>query len=179
LSTAEGLDALVIVDMQEGLLLGDEKHELTSVVERINRLAARVRKRGGAVFFVQHQGTPGDGFAPGEPGWPILAAMDRKSEDRVVPKTLNNAFCGTSLGEDLSKLSPARVVVGGWATDFCVDATVRAAAESGHAVVVVSDGHTVCDRPHLRATQIIEHHHAIWRNLLAPGGITLAIESEI
>lgn len=179
MSASGGRDALVVVDMQEGLLQGDPKHDLASVVERINRLAARVREGGGAVFFVQHHGVPGDGFAPDEPGWPILAAMDRKPEDHVVPKTLNNAFCGTSLGQELSKRSPARVLIAGWATDFCVDATVRAAAESGVTVVVVSDGHTVCDRPHLRATQIIEHHHAIWRNLFAPGGITLAIESDI
>src|SRR5436853_1228321 len=40
--------------MQEGLLRGAPKHDLLAVVERINRLALRVRRSGGSVFFVQH-----------------------------------------------------------------------------------------------------------------------------
>jgi nicotinamidase-related amidase len=37
------MDALLVVDMQVGLLQGDPKHDLAGVVQRINRLAARVR----------------------------------------------------------------------------------------------------------------------------------------
>jgi len=176
---APGVDALIVVDMQEGILRGEPKHDLASVVERINRLAARVRRVGGTVFFVQHDGPPGDDFAPQSAGWPILGSIDRHPEDRVVRKNLNSAFFGTSLGADLSRLAPHRVFVTGWATDFCVDATVRAAAELGLTVVAVGDGHTVSDRPYLSALRIIEHHHAIWAGLFAPGGITVARESEL
>lgn len=173
------VDALIVVDMQEGILLGEPKHDLRGVVERINRLSGRVRTAGGLVFFVQHQGVSGDGFAPSESGWPILASIDQTPADRIVEKTLNNAFCGTSLGADLARLSPERVLIAGWATDFCVDATVRAAAELGFRVIVVADAHTLSDRPHLSAPRVIEHHHSIWANLFAPGGIALAAESEI
>lgn len=38
------MDALLIIDMQEGLLQGASKHDLPTVVERINRFAARVRQ---------------------------------------------------------------------------------------------------------------------------------------
>jgi len=48
------MDVLLVIDMQEGLLRGDAKYNLTSVVERINRRAERVRRRGGCVIFVQH-----------------------------------------------------------------------------------------------------------------------------
>ncbi len=37
------VDVLLVVDMQEGLLSGGPKHDLLAVVERINRLALRVR----------------------------------------------------------------------------------------------------------------------------------------
>ncbi|MCP4945633.1 MAG: isochorismatase family protein [Planctomycetaceae bacterium] len=53
------MDALLVIDMQESLLLGHAKFDLQSVVERINRLAARVRSRGGCIVFVQHDGPPG------------------------------------------------------------------------------------------------------------------------
>ena len=42
------MDALLVVDMQEGMLQGGAKHGLPAVIERINRIAARVRTKGGA-----------------------------------------------------------------------------------------------------------------------------------
>jgi hypothetical protein len=35
-------------------------------------------------------------------------------------------------------------------------------------VVVVSDGHTTADRPHLDAQSIIAHHNWMWKNLITP-----------
>ena len=46
-------------------------------------------------------------------------------------KTLNDAFLGTSLQSDLIEFGARRVLMTGWATDFCVDATVRSAAALG------------------------------------------------
>ena len=54
------MDVLVVIDMQEGLLAGDGKRDLAAVIERIHRLADRVRGRGGSVVFVQHEGGAGD-----------------------------------------------------------------------------------------------------------------------
>ena len=62
------MDVLLVVDMQEGLLSGGPKHDLLAVVERINRLALRVRQSRGSVFFVQHAGPVGDEFEPLTPG---------------------------------------------------------------------------------------------------------------
>ena len=59
------MDALIVVDMQAGLLNGEPKHDLRGVIERINRLAARVRERSGVVIFVQHRSGPEDNFVPG------------------------------------------------------------------------------------------------------------------
>ena len=66
----------------------------------------------------------------------------------------------------------------GWATDLCVDATVRSAAALGFQVVV-ANAHTVSDRPHLDARQVIEHHHWVWRNLIAKHQVTLSDEAEL
>ncbi len=54
------MDELLVVDMQAGLPSGGPKHDLLAVVERINRLAVRVRQNRGSVFFVQHAGPVGD-----------------------------------------------------------------------------------------------------------------------
>ena len=168
-----------MIDMQEGLLQGPAKRDVAGVVERINRLAARVRERGGIVVFVQHAGPPGDEFEPDKPGWQLLSILDVTPADRVVGKTLNDAFFATSLHAELSALRPERLLVAGWATDLCVDGSVRSAVALGYRVVVVADGHTVSDRPHLDAEGVIRHHHWVWANLLAPHPVSMVCAAEL
>ena len=69
------MDALIIVDMQNDIRELPPKLDLEGVIERIDRLAGRVRDRGGHVFFVQHDGNPEDGFIPHSQGWEILDAF--------------------------------------------------------------------------------------------------------
>jgi len=172
-------DALLVVDMQEGLLRGEPKHDLAAVVERIHRLARRVRRAGGSVVFVQHAGPPGDEFEPHTPGWRLLNGIEVEPGDRFAAKTLNDPFFGTSLRSDLAELRPDRLLVAGWATDLCVDATVRSAAALGFRVVALADCHTVSDRPHLGAKGVIEHHHWVWANPLASHPVSTVREAEI
>jgi len=133
----------------------------------------------GRVLFIQHDGSPGDNFAPSTPGWSLLKSIQRSPSDAVLRKSLNDAFHGTSLQADLEQLEVGRLLVTGWATDLCVDATVRSAAALGFQVVVVADAHTVSDRPHLEARQVIEHHHWVWRNLIAKHQVALSDEVEL
>ena len=37
-------------------------------------------------------------------------------------------------------------------------------------VVVLADGHTTKDRPHLDAEPTIQHHNFMWKNLIFPHG---------
>jgi nicotinamidase-related amidase len=167
------MDAMIVVDMQVGLLAGPPKFDLSGVIKRINRLAATLRARSGKVIWIQHCGN-GDEFARGQPGWALLPEMDRKAADTVVEKTLNDPFAGTDLQARLQALSADRVLVAGWATDFCVDATVRSSVSRGHDVVAVSDAHTLSDRPHLGAAEVIRHHNWVWANLITKRSIRVA-----
>ena len=62
----------------------------------------------------------------------------------------------------------ARLIITGCATDFCVDTTIRAAASRNFEVVVVEDGHTTADRPHVDALSVMRHHNWVWENLIHP-----------
>lgn len=104
------MDSLLVIDMQEGLLQGEEKHDLGCVVERINRLAERIRHRGGHVVFIQHDGAAGEEFSPFTPGRTILKSIHKEPQDRTVRKTSNDAFLGTSLQSDLIAPHPVRIV---------------------------------------------------------------------
>lgn len=173
------MDALIIVDMQVGLLKDAPKHDLDGVIARINQLAAVVRGGAGKVIFIQHHGAAGEDFAPGAEGWALLPELDRRGGDLVIGKTLNDSFAGTELKARLDELAPQRVLIAGWATDFCVDATVRSAVAHGYHIVPVADGHTLSDRPHLAAPEIIRHHNWVWSGLIAPGSVRVATTGDL
>jgi nicotinamidase-related amidase len=160
------MDALIVVDMQVGLLKGAPKYDLHGVIHRINALAAKVRIADGNVIWIRHCGKGGDDFEPNSPGWEFLPELMRRPEELVVEKTLNDPYMGTTLAEKLIRMRPRRVLVTGWATDFCVDATVRSSVSHDHHVMVVSDAHTLSDRPHLPATAVIAHHNWVWSGLI-------------
>lgn len=175
----DGMDAVIVVDMQVGILSGPAKHDLSGVVDRINQVTDMVRRRHGKVVWVQHCGDAGDDFAPDAPGWSFLPELVRREADIVVRKTLNDAFAGTELREVLDAMAPDRVLITGWATEFCVDATVRSAVSNGYNVVVVSDGHTSSDRPHLDARTAARHHNWVWANLITRRSIRVAPAAEL
>ena len=116
--------------------------------------------------MIQHCGGKADDFEPETPGWQFLPELVREAGDIVVPTILNDPFAGTDLQARLQELQPDRVLIAGWATDFCVDSTVRSTVAHHYDVVAVADGHTLSDRPHLDALSIIRHHNWVWSNLI-------------
>jgi nicotinamidase-related amidase len=173
------MDAIILVDMQVGLLAGPPKHDLAGVTARINALTAMVRDRGGTVIWIRHCGRAGEGFARGPPGWEFLPELARHNNDLIVEKTLNDPYVGTDLKALLDRCAPRRVLVTGWATDFCVDATVRSTIVCDHHVVVPSDGHTLADRPHLSARDVIAHHNWVWTNLITNRAVQVVPTREL
>jgi len=162
------MDVLIVVDMQEGTISDSDKYDVPGVVKRINLLSQQVRSRDGKVIFIQHDGTPSEGLAPYSDGWKILKALQQSNEDTTVRKTTNDAFYKTQLSSILTKMGAKRLIFCGWATDFCVDTSIRAAISRDYQVCVAADCHTLSDREHLTAQQVITHHNWVWSNMLSP-----------
>ncbi len=163
------MTGLLVIDMQAGLFVPESpRYDADGVVDRINNLARAVRRTGGVVVFVQHDGPTGDPFEPGADGWRLLPSLDRGAGDVVVHKTACDAFYGTELAEVLEQHGTTQLIVTGCATDFCVDTTIRAAASRDYEVLVAEDGHTTADRPHVDAVSVIRHHNWVWENLIHP-----------
>ena len=108
-----------------------------------------------------------------------LPELAHRPDDVVIEKALNDSFAGTSLHETLQRMAPDRVLLVGWATDQCVDSTVRSAISRDYDVVVVSDGHTVSHRPHLAAPEVIRHHNWVWGDLLTNRSIRVATTADL
>jgi nicotinamidase-related amidase len=159
--------ALLVIDMQVGLFEGDSsRHDADGVVRRINGIARVVRATGGIVIFAQHE--DGDSLVRGSKGWEILPTLEQMSTDLLLCKQACDSFYETELPDLLEQHAVQQIIITGCATDFCVDTTVRAAASRNFELVVVEDGHTTKDRPHLDAQSIIHHHNWMWRNLILP-----------
>jgi nicotinamidase-related amidase len=173
------VDVIIVVDMQVGLLNGPPKRDLQGVIQRINLLTSMVRKQFGKVIWIRHCGKPGNGFERDTSEWSFLPELSRDPDDLVVEKTLNDPLVRTPLPEILERIGPDRILVAGWATDSCVDATVRSAISNDYHVVVVSDGHTVSNRPHLDAATVIRHHHWVWSDLLTNRSVRIMTAGQL
>jgi len=161
--------ALLIIDMQVGSF-SPRRHDTDALLARLNALAAKTRALGGRVVFVQHDGPPGDDYHPDAAGWPILPDLVMAKGDAIVHKQSCDSFLNTDLDAVLRNAGASKLIITGSATDYCVDTTVRSALGRGYKTIVPSDGHTTSDRPHLKATQIIAHHNAIWADFISPAG---------
>ncbi|MCP4113991.1 MAG: cysteine hydrolase [Desulfobacteraceae bacterium] len=160
--------AMLVIDMQQGVFDALPRFDAKGVIERINRLAERVRAANGTVLFIQHDGPKGDVLEPGTDGWEFLATLNRRENDPVIRKTACDAFLGTGLADTLDRLKATTLIITGCATDFCVDTTLRSATSRGFDVLVPTDAHTTGDRLHLDAKTIIAHHNFMWENLILP-----------
>ncbi|MDB5780719.1 cysteine hydrolase family protein [Caballeronia mineralivorans] len=152
--------ALIVVDVQEGLFRPTPSPASSeSVFARINELTSRARAARVPVIFVQHESATDD-LEYGTPGWALAKELHVQASDEIVRKTTSDSFLRTSLGSILERNGVSNVVVCGYATEFCVDTTVRRAAALGYDVTLVADAHTTHDKNHAKAAWIVEHHNA-------------------
>lgn len=161
------MKALLVIDMQVGLFeVNPPRYDADGVIQRVNEIARHTRATGGSVIFIQHEDE--GGLERGTRGWEILPSLERMDSDLLVHKQACDAFYETDLADILEEHAIQQLILTGCATDFCVDTTVRAAASRNYEVIVVKDGHTTKDRPHLNAKLIIDHHNFMWENLILP-----------
>ncbi len=160
--------ALVIIDYQAGVSALDGIWRWQPVLETLARAAEAARAAGMPVIYVQHDGERAP-FVPETPGWEFPAKIAPRPGEAVVRKRSCDGFRDTQLVEELERFGVDEIVVGGYATDFCVDTTVRRAASMGISTTVLADGHTARERPHVSAAQVVDHFNWLWPEITNPG----------
>ncbi len=155
------MHALMIIDVQKGMFALPQYrlHDGEETVKRIEMLLKRARACGVPIFFVQHAGGEADPFAPGSPGFPFRDELAPQDGEIVTVKRYCSAFRETDLDQTLKRNDIDELIVCGMQTEYCVDTAVRAAAERGYRLTLVSDGHTTFDTPALSAEKIKAHHN--------------------
>ncbi|GGN41966.1 isochorismatase family protein [Streptomyces fuscichromogenes] len=150
--------ALLIIDMQRAML--KDAHDGEACLARVAELADRARVAGVPVVYLRQQ------FDTVPAEWlEVHPALTPEPGDVVLDKESADSFLGTTLGKILEEHAVRRLVVTGFASDFCVDSTGRSALSHGYDLVLVADGHTTIERPagvEPTAAQIVAHHNGIF-----------------
>jgi nicotinamidase-related amidase len=142
-------DAIVVViDAQREYV--DGKLPLAGVAQalsEISALLARARASGAPVIHIQHRGRPGGAFGPDTVGFPIAEPAKPATGELVIQKTLPNSFAGTDLKAQLDAAGKKEIIIAGFMTHMCVEATARAAIDLGLKATVVAAATATRDLP--------------------------------
>lgn len=136
--------ALLVVDLQKGVLADDGTWDPDGVVSRVAGLVDRARAAGTPVVWVQHNSGE---LVAGEEPWQLADGLAPASEETVVQKRYGDSFEDTELGEVLTGLDVGHLVVTGAQTDACIRSTLHGAVHRGFDVTLVSDCHTTGEIP--------------------------------
>ncbi len=141
--------ALVVVDLQKGVVTLPTAHPTAEVVRHAAALAQAFRARGLPVVLVTV-----DGVAPGRteqgrrasdfpPGWAdLVPELNRQPTDHALTKRTWGAFTHTDLERYLKEYRITQIVIAGIATSIGVESTARCAHERGFHVALAIDAMT-------------------------------------
>ena len=153
--------ALLVIDVQVGIIEGFHAHRATEVLGHINKLLSKARASNTPIIYVQHDGEAGHPLEVGTEGWQIHPDIKPHAEDLIIRKRASDSFFETTLQHELEARGIKHLIVAGCMTEYCVDTTARRAISMGYDVTLVSDAHTTIDNKLLTAAQIIAHHNAL------------------
>jgi nicotinamidase-related amidase len=149
ISTLDAKPALLVVDLQKGIVGMPVAHPIADVVNNAAELADAFRKHGLPVVLINV-----DGLAPGRTeqarrvtefpaGWTdLIPELNRQPSDHLVTKRTWGAFTNTDLETYLKQAGVTQVVVTGVATTAGVESTARHAHELGFNVALAVDAMT-------------------------------------
>ena len=160
LTELDNNSALVLIDLQKGIIGLPVAHNAQEIVARAGKLAEAFRKQNLPVVLVNATGRAPGRTDAGFPNfkfpdnWTELAdELNASPQDHLVSKQRFGAFIGTDLDEYLRSKGVTQMFIGGIATSLGVESTARSAYDFGYNVVFISDAMT--------DMKIESHNHAL------------------
>jgi nicotinamidase-related amidase len=139
---------IVVIDAQREYINGAlPLPQVRPALDEIEQLLGRARSAGTPIIHIVHHGKPGSAFAPGTVGAAIAPQAAPAPGEPVVGKRLPNAFASTDLGDRVAALKRPAIVVVGFMTHMCVEATARASIDLGLKATIVASATATRDLP--------------------------------
>lgn len=136
--------------------------------DHISKLLHAWRADARPVYHIQHQSKePASPLKPGTVGAEFKSFARPIGKEIVVAKSANSAFIGTNFEATLREHEHRSIVIAGFTTNHCVDATARSAGDLGFSVFVVSDACVAFDRASMDGTLVKaeDTHRVVMANL--------------
>jgi nicotinamidase-related amidase len=149
ITTLDPVTALIVIDLQKGIIAFPTAHPTAEVVKRASALAAAFRERRLPVVLVNVAGVaPGRNEQPPRTtpfpaDWAdLVPELNQQAQDHTVTKRTWGAFTNTGLDAYLKQAGATQVVLCGVATSIGVESTARQAQELGYNVTFAIDAMT-------------------------------------
>ena len=150
LTTLDPNTALIVIDLQKGIVNGNFIHPIGDIIDRTRALIDVFRVKNLPVVLVNVAGRAAGRTEQGprsntsfSEGWTdLLPQLDQQPSDIVVTKKSWGAFATTDVEGQLKARGVTQVVVTGVATSAGVEATARQAYEQGFNVTLATDAMT-------------------------------------
>lgn len=149
LTTLDPKTALIVIDIQKGIVQLPCAHSMDSVIDRVAEITRAFRQHNAPVVLVNVAGgAPGRSEQPKRmgdllPDWiELVPELEAQASDHRVTKRSWGAFMHTDLHEHLQGLGVTQVVIVGVATSIGVESTARQAYELGYNVALATDAMT-------------------------------------
>jgi nicotinamidase-related amidase len=161
--------ALVLVGLQNGFedpVWGRRNH--LHAEDNILKLLQAWRFAKRPIYHIQHLSRElASPLKPGTLGAEFRSFASPLAEEVVISKSANSAFAGTNFESRLRERGHQSLVIAGFTTNHCVDATTRSAADLGFSVFVVSDACVAFDRASVEGSLVKaeETHRVVMANL--------------
>ena len=174
LSQLDKTPALVVIDMQKGIVSLPLVHSGKEITDNNAKLARAFRACGLPVVLVNvTAGAPGrtdvtHDFQPPADWAEIVPELEEHPDDHKVTKLQWGAFHGTSLDHFLRRRGVTQIVLTGIATSIGVESSARNAHDHGYHVVLVTDAMTDMDP--------VAHQHSIEKIFPRLGETTTTVE---
>ena len=141
--------ALVVIDLQKGIVAIPAAHPVAEIINRSAQLAHAFRKRGLPVVLVNVDGRPDTRTDTGRPNFSfppdwteLVPELEQQPADILITKQSWGAFIGTPLNDDLRRNGVTQIVLTGVATSIGVESTARSAYDYGYNLALVVDAMT-------------------------------------
>lgn len=148
-TTLDTKTALIVIDLQQGIVALPLVHQPQPVIERCAQLVQAFREKALPVVLVNvaggAQGRNEQARHSGElpADWATLVpAMTPQQGDLTITKKTWGAFHATPLHQELQQRGITQVVICGIATSIGVESTARQAYELGYNVTLATDAMT-------------------------------------
>jgi len=142
--------ALVVIDLQKGIVSLPAAHPAGEIISRTAQLARTFREQGLPVVLVNVTNkAPGrtevglGNLSSSPPDWAeLVAELEAQPDDHLVSKQRWGAFIGTDLDDYLRGRGVTQIFLAGVSTSAGVESTARSAYDYGYNVVLVVDAMT-------------------------------------